>query len=117
MTGEPGPAGGCLTFLDPLLGRPASVVEADDGPIRPGQGGDDEPHSGEQLPEMMLDLGDHAARALPGGSLVVEAAVPDQRRVTRSAPRPREQILDPPLQYVIGGQPDRVAHPAAFQRL
>jgi hypothetical protein len=28
-----------------------------------------------------------------------------------------EQILDPPLQDIIGWQPDRVAHPAAFQGL
>jgi hypothetical protein len=47
----------------------------------------------------------------------VEAAVTDQRRVTRSAARSRKQILDLPLQYVIGWQPDRVAHPTAFQRV
>ena len=47
----------------------------------------------------------------------MKAAVPDQRRVTGSAPRPGEQILDLPFQHVIGRQPDRVTHPAAFQRL
>src|SRR5437016_5257064 len=44
VAGEPGPVGGFLAFLDPLLCRPALVVEADDGPVRPRQGGDDEAH-------------------------------------------------------------------------
>jgi len=35
MTGEPGPVSRRLAFLDPLLRRPALVVEADDGPVRP----------------------------------------------------------------------------------
>jgi hypothetical protein len=94
-----------------MLGRSALVVEADDGPVRPGQAGDDEADPREEFPEMMLDLRDHVARAVPGGGLVMEAAVADQRRVTRSAPRPDEQILDLPLQHVIGRQADRVAHP------
>src|SRR5262249_25912552 len=88
VTGEPGPVGRRLTFLDPLRGRPALVVEADDSPIRPGQRGDDEPHPGEQLSEMMFDLRDYAARAVPGGGLVMKAAVADQRCVARSAARP-----------------------------
>src|SRR5258707_11050949 len=33
VTGQPGPVGGFLALLDPLLGRPALVVEADDGPV------------------------------------------------------------------------------------
>src|SRR6266851_3586811 len=46
VTGEPGPVGGSLALLDPLLRRPALVVEADDGAIRSGQRGDDEAHPG-----------------------------------------------------------------------
>ncbi len=42
MAGEPGPVGGFLALLDPLLRRPALVVEADDGAVRPGERGDDE---------------------------------------------------------------------------
>jgi hypothetical protein len=38
--------GGGLTLLDPLLGRPALVVEADDGAVRPRKRGDDEAHPG-----------------------------------------------------------------------
>ena len=66
---------------------------------------------------MMLDLRDHAARAVPGSGLVVEAPVADERRVARLAPWPSQQIFDAPLQDVVGRQPDRVAHPAAFQGL
>jgi hypothetical protein len=45
--------------LNPLLRGPALVVEADDGAVGPGQGGDDEAHPRKQLSEVMLDLGDH----------------------------------------------------------
>src|SRR5262245_12331620 len=117
VAGEPSPVGGGLALLDPLLRRPALIVEADDGPVNSGQGRDDEAHPREQLSEMMFDLRDHVARAVPGGGLVLEAAVADERGVTRSAARSRQQILDLALEYVIGGQPDRVAHPAAFQCL
>src|SRR5262245_24434555 len=41
---EARPMGGFLAFLDPLLRRPALIVETDDGSVRPGQGGHDEPH-------------------------------------------------------------------------
>jgi hypothetical protein len=67
--------------------------------------------------EVTLDLGDDAARAVPGGSLVLEAAVADQGRATWSAARPSQQILDLPLQHVISRQPDRVAHSSPFQCL
>ena len=36
VTGKPGPVGGFFALLDPLLGRPALVVEADDRSVRPG---------------------------------------------------------------------------------
>ena len=49
VTGEAGPVGGGLALLDPLLGRPALVVEADDCSVRP-QRGDDEAYSGKQFP-------------------------------------------------------------------
>jgi len=117
MAGEAGPVGGFLALLDPLLGRPALVVEADDGAIRPSQGGDDEAHPRKEFSEVVLNLGDHASRSVPGGDLVVEAAVPDQRRIAGPAAGPGEQILDGPLQDVIGREADRVPHPSAFQRL
>ena len=51
MTGEAGPVGGFFALLDPLLRRPASVVEVDDGPVRPGERGDDEPTRGKSSPK------------------------------------------------------------------
>jgi hypothetical protein len=48
--------GGFLVSRDPLLGRPALVVEADDRSVRPRERGGDEAHPGKQLPEVMLDL-------------------------------------------------------------
>ncbi len=72
VAGEARPVGGFLPFLDPLLRRPALVVEMDDGAVRPRERGDDEAHPGEELPEVMLDLGDHPARPVPGGGLVLE---------------------------------------------
>lgn len=56
-----------FALLDPLLGRPALVVEADHGPVRPSQSRDDETHAGEQLPEVMLDLGDDPPVAIRAG--------------------------------------------------
>jgi len=37
--------------------------------------------------------------------------------VTGSAAGPGEQIFDLPLKHIVGRQPDRVAHSAAFERL
>ena len=54
---------GFLAFLDSLLGRPALVVEADDGPVCPGERRDDEAHPRKQLAEMVLDLGDDSSRS------------------------------------------------------
>ena len=67
--------GGFFALLDPLLRRATLVVEMHDGPVRPGQGGDDEAHAGEEFPEVMLDLGDHPSRAVPGGRLIMEAPI------------------------------------------
>src|SRR3989442_7090665 len=57
MTGEARRVGGFFALLDPLLRRPALIVEADDGAVPAGQGGDDEAHPRQEFPEMMLDLG------------------------------------------------------------
>ncbi len=49
--------------------------------------------------------------------MILETAVTDQRGMARSAAGPHEQILDGPLQDVIGREADRVPHPPSFQRL
>ncbi len=117
VTGESGPVGGFFALLDPLLRRPTLVVEVDDGPIRPGQGRDDEAHPREELSQMMLDLGDHPPRSCPGGRLILEAAVADQRGMAGSAAGPHEQVLDPSLQHIVGGEADGVRHAALLLRL
>ena len=81
------PMSGFLTFLDPLLRGPTLVVEVDDGPVRPRERRDDEAYAGKQFAEVMLDLGDHASRPIPQPRLILEAPIPDQRRMTRSAGR------------------------------
>src|SRR3989442_10860262 len=67
VTGEARLVGGGFALLDPLLRGPTLVVEADDGAVGPDQGGDDEAHPGKEFPEVMLDLGDHLSRSVPGG--------------------------------------------------
>ena len=64
--------GGFFALRDSLLGRPTLVVELDGRPVRPGQGGNDEAHVGEEFPEVMLDLSDHAPIPVPGRGLIVE---------------------------------------------
>jgi len=66
--------------------RSTPVVEAADGSIRPGQGRDDEAHTGRQLAEMMHDLHDHPLGAVSGRSLVLDAPVAHQWGVAGSAP-------------------------------
>src|SRR5262249_18528816 len=86
VTGEARPMGGFLAFLDPLPGRPALVVEAHDRSVPSRERGDDEAHPGEQLAEMMFDLGDHAARTVPRGRLILAAPLADQRGVAGPPP-------------------------------
>src|SRR5713101_2631688 len=76
VTGEAGPVGGGLTLLDPLLGRPGLGVEADDCSVRPHQRGDDEAYSGKQFTEVMLDLGDHAARTVAISFVTIDMTIP-----------------------------------------
>ncbi len=88
MTGEARPMGGRFPFLDPLLRRPALVVEANDGPVRPGQGGDDEAHPRKEFSEVMLDLGDDPPWRSRSGRLMcltVTTAAPPSI-ATRSLP-------------------------------
>ena len=47
----------------------------------------------------------------------MEAPIPDQRRVAWSASGPGEQVLDSPLQHLIGREPDGVGHVPPFQCL
>ena len=110
VAGEAGPVGGFLAFLDPLLGRPALVVEADDRSVRPCERGDDEAHPREEFPEVMLDLGDHASRSASGGGLIPEAAVSNKRGAAGPTTGADEKVLDGNLQHLVGREPDGVRH-------
>jgi hypothetical protein len=106
-----------LAFLDPLLARPALVVEGDDPLGRARQVGDDEANAGIKLARVPLDLGHHAARYLPGLRLITEAGVVPPDLVRRTANRALEQVADPQLQNLIGRQPDRVLEPFGLLEL
>jgi hypothetical protein len=45
----------------------------------------------------MLDLGDDPSRSVPGGPLILKAAIADQWCAAGSAAGPDEQVLDGPL--------------------
>jgi hypothetical protein len=49
--------------------------------------------------------------------LILETPIADQRRVTRSATRPSEQVFNAPLQDVVSRESDRVPHSSTFQCL
>jgi hypothetical protein len=117
VTGEPGPGGGFLALLDPLLGRPALGREAEDGAIRSGSGGDDAAHPRKECSGVMRNRGDHSSRPVPGGRLIRGAPVPDQRRVAGPAAGPDEQIFDGPLPHGIGREADGLRHVPSLQRL
>jgi hypothetical protein len=70
--------GGLFTLPDPLPRRPALGVEVDDGAIRPGERGHDDADPGEELSQVILDLGDHPSRPVPRRGLILEVSVPHQ---------------------------------------
>ena len=49
--------------------------------------------------------------------MILEAPIADQWSVAGPAPWSGDQILDAPLQGIVGRQPDRVPHPSPFQGL
>src|SRR5665811_1126246 len=61
--------------LDPLLARPALVVEGDDPLGRSRQVGDDESNRWIKLARVPLDLRHHAARCLPALRLIAEVGL------------------------------------------
>ena len=63
---------------------------------------------------MVLDLGDDPPRPVPGGGLILEAAVSDQGGVAGSAAWPHESVLDGPLQYIVGWEADGIRHECLY---
>src|SRR2546422_9087983 len=114
MARKTGPTDRQLTFLDPLLRRAPLVVEPHDRPAGKLQVGDDEAHTGKQLPGMKLHLGHYPTRLPPTGRLVEKTLVVHHRPVARTSYWTREQFFDIPLQILIRGKADGILHPALF---
>ena len=64
-----------------------------------------------------IDFRDHSARLRPACRLVGEIGVIPPELVRRSSDRALEQIADPVLKDLVGGQPDRVFDPLGLQAL
>jgi dipeptidyl aminopeptidase/acylaminoacyl peptidase len=108
---------GLFAFLDPLLGRPTLVVEADDGATRERHVRHDEPERGEQPAGIVLDVRNDSARRRPTVRLVPEALVPNQGLATRTSARAKEDVLDRQFQGLVGGYADHVFHVALVERV
>src|ERR1022692_4864330 len=105
-----------LAFFDPLLRRASLVVETDHSPAVRPQVGHDESDSGEQLPKVELHLRHHPTRRLPTRRLVEKALVPDHGFMTGPSYRPRQQLVDVPLQIAVGRDADGVLRAPLLQR-
>src|SRR5262249_44430633 len=69
-----------------------------------------------QFVRMPLHLGDHSARLRPACRLVGEIGVVPPDLVRRPSDWAFQQIADPVLKDLIGGQPDRVSRPPGTRR-
>src|SRR6185369_806236 len=70
-----------------------------------------------KLARMPLDLGDYSARLGPASGLIGEAGVEPPHMVRGTPDRARQQIADPPLENLVGGNADRIFDPLGFQEL
>ena len=86
-------------------------LEGDDPFGRAAHVGHDEADAGIKLTRMPLDLGDHPARLGPASCLIGKVRVVSPDFVWRPTDRTLEQIADPVLKNLVGGQPDRILDP------
>src|SRR6516165_10141804 len=91
-----------FALLDPLLARPALVVESNDAPGRAAHVRNDEADAGIKFSGMPLDLDDNPSRLDPGSGLIAEVGMKPAHMVRRSSDGAREQIADPALQNLVG---------------
>ena len=103
-----------FAFLDPLLARPALVVEGDDPLRRSCHVGDDEADTRIKLSGMPFDLRNHPARLGPASGLIAEVRIKPAHLVWRPPNRTLEQIADPVLEDPVGRQADRIFDPLGF---
>jgi hypothetical protein len=65
---------------------------------------------------MKLHLRHHSSCCFPTGRSVEKTFIPDHRLVARPPHRPRQQLVDVPLQVLIRGNPDGILHSSLLQR-
>src|SRR6516164_9808606 len=99
---QPRPLDRPLAFLDPLLARPALVVEGHDALSRAAHVRHDEADAGIKFSGMPFNLGDDPPRLGPASGLIAEARMGSAHMVRRTPDRAREQIADPALQNLVG---------------
>src|SRR5262245_40545797 len=88
---QPRPLDRPLAFLDPLLARPALVVEGHDALSRAAHVRHDEAEAGIKFSGMPFNLGDDPPRLGPASGLIAEARMGSAHMVRRTPDRAREQ--------------------------
>src|SRR5262249_49256047 len=91
-----------FALLDPLLARPALVVESNDALGRAAHVRHDEADTGIKLSRVPFDLGDHPARLGPTSGLIADIGMAAPDFMGRSSDRTLEQIANPTLQDLVG---------------
>src|ERR1700751_4985929 len=94
---QPRPLDRAFAFLDPLLARPALVVEGNDALGGAAHVRHDEADARIEFTRMPFDLGDHPPWLRPTTGLIAEARMRPLHMVRRSSDRPRQQICNPLL--------------------
>ena len=115
VAGQPRRVQGVLALFDPLLCRAAVVVKRHHVLRPPAEVGHDEPYAGEQLAVVPFHLGHHSAAGVPTGGLIRKTVVADKRPHRRPAHWPGQQVVDVPVQHVVGGETDGIGIAFVFE--
>src|SRR5262249_42424117 len=99
---QPRPFDRALALLDPLLARPALVVESNDTLGLAAHVRHDEADTGIKFSGRPPDLGDNPPRLGPGSGLIAAIGMDPAHMVRRSSAWEREQIAGPALQCLVG---------------
>ena len=114
---EPGPLDRSLPLLDPLLRRPAPVVEGDHLLGRATQVGHDEADARVQLAGVPLHLRDDSALPVPALRPIAEAGVEAPHGMGRPSHGPLQEVRDLVLQHLVRRQANGVLEALRFQVL
>src|SRR5262249_26345343 len=91
-----------FALLDPLLARPALVVESNDALGLAAHVRHDETDARIKLAGMPFDFGDHPARLGPASRLIAGVGMEPTHLVRWSSDWALEQVADPMLQDLVG---------------